>query len=208
MPKRCWLVLVLLLGCSTPSTSGSSTTSGDEPSPQTDEPFTRCKNDDDCRISCIQPNDCCGDTKGQRCDEARHWDDHAKIEATRGNCQNFDFSKCPATDHSVPDFVHLPVCKRGRCEAKQEKREPPPAPIDVSDYDRTCKTDADCIVVHTQPCAKCGCGDDPIAASEKQRFDEAIAAVKCPPYDPWPDIQCGDCRDALPWCDAGQCKAK
>jgi hypothetical protein len=226
MPRSGWLALVLvhaasaaaILACSTQSAPASSSSGNGEQTGKTDapqpqqpeEPFTRCTDDDDCRLSCIQPNDCCGESTVHRCNQARHWDDHAKIAETRtrSKCADFDYSKCPITDFSVPDWVCLPVCKRGRCEAKKVEREQPPAPIDVSGYDRSCKTDANCIVVHTQPCAKCGCGNDPMAVRELKRFQEAMAAVKCPPYDLWPDIDCGDCRDAIAWCDAGECKGK
>jgi hypothetical protein len=89
-----------------------------------------------------------------------------------------------------------------------DEREQPPAPIDVSGYDRSCKSDADCMLVHTQPCAKCGCASDPIAVRERERFSQAIAAVRCPSHDPWPDIDCGACMEPDVHCDAGQCKTK
>lgn len=86
--------------------------------------------------------------------------------------------------------------------------EAPPAPIDLSGYERACKTDADCILVHAQPCSKCGCAEDSIAASEQQRFQQAIAAVKCRPCDFGYDIECADCTEPAFGCDAGQCKTK
>jgi hypothetical protein len=214
MPKRCWLALVLLFGCSTTSPTSSAegkaepTGQTDTPQEKQEEPSTRCKDDDDCRLSCIQPNDCCGGPELNHCDQARHWDDHAKIEATRSNCLNFDYTKCPAKDYSETDVVNLPVCKLGRCKVKKVKREPPPAAIDISGYDRSCKSDADCILVQTQPCAKCGCASDPLAASERERFNEAMAKVTCPPYDPWPNIDCGSCMQPTVVCEAGQCTTK
>jgi hypothetical protein len=195
-----FLASSLLLACTAPTPASSSAT--DDP-PKPEEPRTKCDSDDDCRLSCIEAGNCCGEPPF--CDRARHWDDHAKIEATRTNCAGFDYQTCPTHSHAVPDAVAIPKCERRHCVVETIEREPPPAPIDVSGYDRTCTSDADCIVVHTQPCAKCGCGQHPIAASERERFQAAIGAVKCPPYDPWPDIDCGDCMSPTPVCAEGQC---
>jgi hypothetical protein len=197
-------VLVCLLGCSSSSKTSDSTGEDSKVGQSEPEPSTPCKEDDDCRLSCLEPNNCCGEPPF--CTKARHWDDHNAIQATRNNCLNFDYNTCPTPDYTVPDEVAIPVCKSRRCEVKMIKREPPPEGIDLSGYDRSCTTDADCVVVHNQPCAKCGCGSDPINAKEVERFREAIAAVKCPPYDLWPDIVCGDCMSPTPVCDGGQCK--
>ena len=101
-----------------------------------------------------------------------------------------------------------PPARDGKPDEPKEERVEPPPPIDLSGYDRSCSADADCTVVHPQPCAKCGCTDDPIATKELTRFREAIGAVKCPDKDPWPDIDCGACMDYVAYCDAGQCKSK
>lgn len=93
-------------------------------------------------------------------------------------------------------------------EPTTPEREPPPKPVDLSGYDLTCSKDEDCAVVHNQPCAKCGCADTPISAKEFDRAREAIAAVKCPPDDPWPGVDCGACMPMEPYCEAGQCKAR
>jgi hypothetical protein len=204
LARSTFLVITLVLGCTTSTSSDDKPAKSTEPA-KPEEPQTKCDDDDDCRLSCIEPGNCCGEPPF--CDKARHWDDHAKVEATRTNCLDFDYQTCPQADHAVPDEVALPKCKRKRCIVETIEREPPPAPIDVSGYDRTCASDADCVVVHVQPCAKCGCGQHPIAASEHEKFRAAIDAVKCPPHDPWPDIDCGDCRAATPRCEQGQCTA-
>jgi hypothetical protein len=90
----------------------------------------------------------------------------------------------------------------------EAERKPPPAPIDLSGYDRSCAADSDCTLVNPQPCAKCGCTDDPIAVKEQDRFRAAMSDVKCPDYDPWPDIDCGSCMDYEAYCDAGQCQSR
>lgn len=203
----------MLLGCSG-QTSPKSSSGRDTPATtdarqsQPREPFTRCDDDSDCLLSCIAADDCCAGPGSDRCDQARHYDDHAKIEATRSDCLDFDYTTCPAADHGVSEWVHVPVCKRGRCQAKKIERQAPPAPIDLSGYDRSCKSDADCVLVHSQPCAKCGCASEPIAASEQLRFAQEIASFRCPPYDPWPDVQCGSCMESTAYCDAGRCQAR
>ena len=107
----------------------------------------------------------------------------------------------------------LAACTKGpssattRVEAKASDPEPP-ARIDLSDYDRSCNVDADCVVVHPQPCAKCGCADSPIAASEEPRFRKAIAPVTCPSEDPWPDVDCGACMPMEAYCEAQTCTAR
>jgi hypothetical protein len=195
-------VLVCMLGCS--ASPRASDSAAEDSKIEQREPATACKEDDDCLLSCLEAGNCCGEPPF--CTQARHWDDHHAIQATRTNCLGFDYNSCPTPDHTVPSEVAIPVCKRKRCEVKMIPREGPPAPIDLAGYDRSCSQTSDCVVVHNQPCAKCGCGHDPINVKEVDRFREAIAAVKCPPYDLWPDIVCGDCMEPTPVCDAGQCK--
>jgi hypothetical protein len=201
-------VLVCVFGCSSSprTTDGTGEDSKVEQREAESEPTTACDDDDDCRLSCLEPGNCCGEPPF--CTKARHWDDHRAIEATRTNCLDFDYNTCPASDYTVPDQVALPVCKRKRCQVKMIERKPPPEPLDLAGYDRSCSTDEDCVVVHNQPCAKCGCGNTPISAKEHARFREALAAVECPPYDPWPNIDCGDCRPETPMCEAGQCTVR
>jgi hypothetical protein len=200
------LILVCLLGCSSSPRTSDGAAEKAKTEPVEAEPTTPCEDDDDCRLSCIEKGDCCGEPPF--CTKARHWNDHDAIQATRTNCLNFDYNTCPAADYTVPDEVAIPVCRRKTCKVKMIKREPPPAPLDMSGYDRSCSQDAECVVVHNQPCAKCGCGQDPINGKEVGRFREAIAAVQCPPYDPWPNIDCGDCMEPTAYCDAGQCKVR
>jgi hypothetical protein len=197
-----------LFGCSSSprTTDGSGEDSKLERRVGDPEPATPCADDDDCRLSCLERGNCCGEPPF--CAQARHWDDHQAIEATRSNCTDFDYNTCPTPDHAVPDEVAVPVCKRKRCEVKMIEREGPPAPLDLAGYDRSCSKDDDCTVVDNQPCAKCGCGQHPINVNEAARFREAIAAVKCPAHDPWPGIDCGSCMEPTPVCDAGQCTVR
>lgn len=201
------VLLLCLLGCSSsPRTSDSKAEATKSEIEAESEPATPCKDDGDCRLSCLEAGNCCGEPPF--CTQARHWDDHQAIEATRTNCLNFDYNTCPAPDYTVPDEVAIPVCKHKRCAVKMIKREPPPAPIDLSGYDRTCSKDEDCAMVHNQPCAKCGCASDPINVKDLDRARQAIAAVQCPAYDPWPNIVCGSCQSPEAYCEAGQCKTR
>jgi hypothetical protein len=200
MPRACLLALGLLLACT--QKPGSPTGDG-KPS----EPFTKCTSDDQCRLSCDTADSCC--SVSCNCEQARHYDDHAKVVEERGNmCESWDYTSCPASDCSTRDYVMLPRCERNKCTAVIAEREPPPAPIDLSGYDRSCSADSDCALVNPQPCAKCGCTDEPIAVKEQDRFRKAMSDVKCPDYDPWPDIDCGACMDYEAFCEAGQCQSR
>jgi hypothetical protein len=194
-------VLVCLLGCTSSQKPPGEVA---KTAPSEEGRATPCDDDNDCVLSCSEPGDCCGEPPF--CKQARHWDDHNAIQATRTNCSNFDWSSCPQA-HFVEDEVAIPVCKRKRCKVKIIPREPPPAPIDTSGFDRSCTTVEDCTLVQSQPCAKCGCAGDPINAKELDRFNEAMAAVKCPPYDPWPNMVCGSCAEPTVRCEAGRCEA-
>jgi hypothetical protein len=204
-PARGLSLLLCLFGCS--SSPRSSDGAGDKSQPEVEpEPATPCEDDDDCLLSCVEAGNCCGDPPF--CTKARHWDDHAAIEATRADCSNFDFNSCPTWDHTVPEKAAIPVCKRKRCEVEFIEREPPPPTIDLSGYDRSCTKDEDCALVHDQPCVKCSCPDNALNVKAVDRAWQAIMAVSCPPYDPWPNVDCGACQPLEAYCEAGQCKAR
>lgn len=202
------LALATLAACASPgSATTPSASAGQETPAKDDESFTRCDDDGDCLLSCIEVDDCC--TKSCGCDKARHGKDNEAIIAKRRDCSSFDWSSCKQEDCAQENEVaYVPKCKRHRCVAEKLERKPPPAPIDTRKYDRTCKVDADCTLVNPQPCDKCGCASTPIASREQSRFADAMAKVECPPYDPWPNIQCGSCVSPEVFCNAGQCATR
>ncbi|NVB80495.1 MAG: hypothetical protein HOV81_19030 [Kofleriaceae bacterium] len=78
--------------------------------------------------------------------------------------------------------------------------------VDTSGFSRACKADADCRLVETAPCNRCGCATTPIAASEEPRFKAAIAELgDCEAVQIW---GCFECEKLAPACEAGQCIAK
>lgn len=168
------------------------------------EPFTPCKSDHECMLSCIAADDCCGTPCG--CENARHGEDHEKISQQR-DCKGFDYTTCPTVSCSEPEYAVVPKCSLGRCVAERVPREEPDV-VDLSEYDRSCNHDADCILVDSDPCGKCGCASEAISASQGERFQKASQAIKCPPYDPHPDIQCGSCMEYEPHCNDNQCTAR
>ena len=187
--------MVLVMACSKSSTKGE----------RRIESVTRCQSDDECRLSCIGVDECCGDPC--QCEQVRHRQDHRRIEQQR-DCEKFDHATCPNVSCAEPEYAVEPQCKRGRCVAKRIDRGSPPAPIDLTDFDRSCQADADCVVVERQPCTKCSCPSAPISRREAARLEVAMQGVKCPSYDPWPDVDCGACSSVEAYCHDGQCSAR
>jgi hypothetical protein len=70
-----------------------------------------------------------------------------------------------------------------------------PQEIRAADYDTSCVTDTDCVVVHEGQCSGCGkpYGYGAINVSEHERYQTDYAALDC---DPDPDIICD--RDTDP----------
>jgi hypothetical protein len=91
-----------------------------------------------------------------------------------------------------------------------EPPEPPPVvAVDLTGYSRTCKKHADCMLVKSNWCSRCGCANEPIATSEEARFYAAARALECPPSEPLPGgAGCGGCIIHRPRCKQGTCVAK
>jgi hypothetical protein len=201
MRRFALLVLTLAGACTNPSRPHAPAADGSRDRDRPAQAYTRCDDDGDCLLTCERADDCC---TPQCCDQAMHGADVEKIRAAKRDCSTFDYATCAAATCD-PATTYVATCQRRRCVAEKVEGKPPPPPIDTRDYDRSCRTDDDCTLVQTQPCAKCGCPDVPLATRERERFAAALGAVKCPPYDPWPDIDCGSCMSPEVSCEAGQC---
>jgi len=91
--------------------------------------------------------------------------------------------------------------------------QPPATPsfvVDLTGYDLTCTTDADCQIVKDYPCeTRCSCAQKPISTKAMDRYKAAVAAIDCTkaPKDD-ETIVCGECMSPLPACVAGTCSTK
>jgi hypothetical protein len=195
------MVAMSVLACKEWGSSASS-----DRAKQPAEAFTLCTSDHQCTLSCLDDDECC--TPNCACDRARHTKDHREVSnAHDAHCEDFDYATCPYYVCPEPEHAIVPRCRWGKCVAEEVKREPPPA-VDLAGYDKSCASDEDCTVVLSQPCSKCACVNEPLATSQLERFRSEMASIDCPPYDPWPEIDCGGCVEYEAYCDAGQCKAR
>lgn len=96
----------------------------------------------------------------------------------------------------------------GCSKPPKHQAKPAPANIDLTGYDTSCKTAADCVLVDPNRCAICSCTSSPISAHEEARFNAAVGELRCPPPDPNPDVACGGCPGFRPACVDGACKAE
>jgi hypothetical protein len=178
------IVLVLVACGSSKSTSAPAPTGA------------ACAADTDCVISCESRDDCCHNPYCETVQPLAVV--HDVEEYNREHCKTLDY-KCPQVgDRSESFYNVVPRCKQGACVAEQQ-----PTGVDVTKYDRACKTADDCKVVKVHPCDKCGCPDRAIAAGELARFTAARDAIVCAPDE----RQCGECRGYVAACESGRCVA-
>ena len=87
-------------------------------------------------------------------------------------------------------------------------RGPASVELDVTEYEQSCETDDDCILVPGgEQCGPCpACADDPITVSAEPKFRDAIKKVKCRTTEP--AAQCEPCPAREPYCDEGVCKSR
>ena len=82
--------------------------------------------------------------------------------------------------------------------------------IDVSDFDQSCSTNDDCIVVvDGDVCPSCSCPDAAITTSAKSEYDDEVAqrVDTCESTDESLLGACEPCADTIPVCVSGVCEA-
>ena len=135
------------------------------------------------------------------------------LGAAGGTCAP-DETTCTGSNGAA--FTHLLMCSGGVWAEMEAAPPPPVAPrapqaVDLSAYDQTCRSNADCELVRAAPCGRCGCTRDPIAVRERERFTAARDAIACAPIDPsTPEgtLNCGGCPGYEAWCEHGSCAAR
>lgn len=76
--------------------------------------------------------------------------------------------------------------------------------IDVSTYDRSCRTDSDCMPIAITVCPGCGCPDAAINVDGRKRYTDTIAQVP-PPSPPYLVCNCPNDPAVDVRCDKGAC---
>ena len=180
-------VVVLLVAC------------GSNGSPMPPPVVNACVADADCVISCATRDACCHDPYCETVQTAS-----AAHDAEAYNAQHCAaHPSCPVlVDRPEPAYTVEPHCKAGACIADHVPRDA--ERVDLTGYDRACKTADDCRAVTDRPCDKCGCPAQAIGAGEMPRFSKARDAIVCAPDE----RQCGECKPATLACEAGKCVAK
>ena len=75
-----------------------------------------CVSDADCRVSCVQRDDCCGHLC--TCKTPYHSDELDQIQASnRASCPKP--SECPVASCTAPTRRFLPTCTAGRCSVRE-----------------------------------------------------------------------------------------
>ena len=80
--------------------------------------------------------------------------------------------------------------------------------LEASDYDQSCGSDDDCILVPAgEQCGPCpACAVDPMSVDGEPKFREALREVDCRTTEP--AGHCEPCPSREPYCDQGTCKAR
>jgi hypothetical protein len=169
-----WLVVVFACG------------KGGGSSPAID---TTCTSNDDCMISCISRDDCCGSPCP--CYDAKHRAVVASIrEHNERACEGQDRRNCPMVSCQSPIERVEARCKAGTCVAQVVE-------IASATLTRGCGSAGECSVVKSAPCERCSCPDTVIVSMYAQRYNELAAGCgsaqpsSCPPC---PTIA-ADCLD-------------
>lgn len=81
----------------------------------------------------------------------------------------------------------------------------PEPSLNLSDYDRSCAFNTDCVLVGLSPCGACDCPSIGIAQTSKEAHQRDYDAAVCGPRD---DVVCGPCAPDLPSCEAGVCTTR
>lgn len=85
-----------------------------------------------------------------------------------------------------------------------------PASVDLkaSDFDQSCETDSDCILVPAgEQCGPCpACPIAPISIDGEPSFRQALSEVDCRTTEP--TAACEPCPMREPFCDQGTCRAR
>lgn len=86
------------------------------------------------------------------------------------------------------------------------QRVTPPGTNDNRGFDRTCKSETDCVQVFSgDPCAPCDCTMDAVSSYEHEAYarDYEKRRDACPNKE---RVQCGPCALPAVSCDGGQCR--
>jgi hypothetical protein len=106
----------------------------------------------------------------------------------------------------------LVACKSGGSKTDNppvDTTKPASFVVDLTGYDLTCATDADCEMVETTPCdTKCSCPQYSISTKADDRYKAAVAAIDCTKAPTHDDIVCGECMSPLPACVDAKCSTK
>jgi hypothetical protein len=129
--------------------------------------------------SCVFDHDCTLVTEGDPCGclgcsnaaiasrELPKWD----AERSAIVCTN------PAGPCPLPRCIGmLAACGAGTCHIRA------PRIIDATQFDQSCQTDADCVVVYTgEVCSVCRCGAGAINKNALPAYEKEVAAEQCNP---------------------------
>jgi hypothetical protein len=165
------------------------------------KPTGDCNVDGDCVTKCDSKDPC-------RCVKG------ACVPRSGGSPATPSGSATPAGSSTAGSSTAAPTPPAGSSAPAAGSSTSAPAPaeparpftVDMSAFDRSCKTKADCSIVKADPCDKCSCGAAPIARSQSMKFETALGAIDCKKA-PKDDRRCGECRGNLPDCVDGKCIA-
>ncbi|MGM0555320.1 MAG: hypothetical protein ACQEVA_02980 [Myxococcota bacterium] len=87
-------------------------------------------------------------------------------------------------------------------------RGPASVVLKASDFDQSCETDSDCVLVPAgEQCGPCpACPTAPISIDGEPEFRQALSQVDCRTTES--GAQCEPCKLREPYCDQGTCKAR
>ncbi|MCB9751763.1 MAG: hypothetical protein H6713_17450 [Myxococcales bacterium] len=108
----------------------------------------------------------------------------------------------------IPSLLALTLAACSPSDPASKRVGDPPSSVDLTDFDRRCMSDADCQLVHPDPCSHCGCASAPIAAREHERYITQRDALVCPEVDPEHRVDCGGCPGFRAVCKDQQCAAE
>ena len=80
-----------------------------------------------------------------------------------------------------------------------------PQSVDMAGYERSCRTDAQCVVVMPDRCTPCACSPTAIARTQLERFNHAAARLRCRPQRPGTVASCAPCVVGSAACIEGAC---
>ena len=131
-----------------------------------------CTYNEDCQPVPTVPCDSCVCTDlAIRSDGYERYFTDLRAQATREGCGDLALPGYPcAEDATVCDRFPMGACESGQCEVRPDRT------LDVTQYDRACATDDDCVGVNESLCTGGSRCTSAIAKTAKAQFDADRAA--------------------------------